>query len=320
MNARSAPMWWGLAGVAVAALVVVPLAVGDDDDGAAGFDGYIQSGTCADPSDELMVDLEGDDDAERRRALRRRRRGRRAGHPRLLRRPRGPRLQRRGDLHRPAVLDGDHRPRHRRRRSPAATSSSPTPTGSAKPAWRWCSCSRSGRAASRGSRPSSGPASSGSWTSRRPEPGSSSPPRPSPCRPRRQPGTRGTSRAGGASRRHDDLRVESESEDDYDVAPVRGRVRRGGRPRHGRVLRVGRCARLRSGRRLHRPGLLGGHRGPRIGPAGRVRRHPRTGRPTSSPRPGWRSCSSSRPVTPGCRATPSSIGWRCSVSSTSPRR
>ena len=41
----------------------MPLAVGDDDDGAAGFDGYIQSGTCADPSDELVVDLEGDDDA-----------------------------------------------------------------------------------------------------------------------------------------------------------------------------------------------------------------------------------------------------------------
>ena len=63
MNAGSAAMWWGLAAVAVAALMVVPLAVGDDDDGAAGFDGYIQSGTCAHPSDDFKVDLESDDGA-----------------------------------------------------------------------------------------------------------------------------------------------------------------------------------------------------------------------------------------------------------------
>lgn len=63
MNARSAPMWWGVAAVVVAALIVVPLAVGDDDEGAAGFDGYIQSGTCAAPSDEFTTDLEGADDA-----------------------------------------------------------------------------------------------------------------------------------------------------------------------------------------------------------------------------------------------------------------
>jgi hypothetical protein len=56
------PMWLGLAAVAVAALVIVPLVV-EDDEGAVGFDGYIQSGTCAEPSDDLVVDLESEDDA-----------------------------------------------------------------------------------------------------------------------------------------------------------------------------------------------------------------------------------------------------------------
>jgi hypothetical protein len=63
MNVRSGAMWWGLAGVAVAALLILPSALGGDDDGAAGFDGHIQSGTCALPSDELVVDLESEDGA-----------------------------------------------------------------------------------------------------------------------------------------------------------------------------------------------------------------------------------------------------------------
>ena len=63
MNVRSAPMWWGLAAVVIAALLVVPLVLGDDDAGAAGFDGYIQSGTCAQPSDDFVVDLESEDSA-----------------------------------------------------------------------------------------------------------------------------------------------------------------------------------------------------------------------------------------------------------------
>jgi hypothetical protein len=59
---RSAPAWLAVAGLTAAALVLVPL-VRDDDDDAAGFDGFIQSGTCAEPSDDLVVDLESDDDA-----------------------------------------------------------------------------------------------------------------------------------------------------------------------------------------------------------------------------------------------------------------
>jgi len=63
MNTRSGWLWWVVAAVVVAALVVVPLVVSDDDTGAEGFDGYVQSGTCASPSDEFVTDLEGADDA-----------------------------------------------------------------------------------------------------------------------------------------------------------------------------------------------------------------------------------------------------------------
>jgi len=63
MDERSAPRWLGLTGAAVAALVLLPLAVNDDDNGPAGFDGYVQSGTCASPTDELVVDLETEDGA-----------------------------------------------------------------------------------------------------------------------------------------------------------------------------------------------------------------------------------------------------------------
>jgi flavin reductase (DIM6/NTAB) family NADH-FMN oxidoreductase RutF len=62
MKAGSALLWWVLAGVAVAALLVVPLALADETEGAEGFDGFIQSGTCADPSDVVKVDLEGEGD------------------------------------------------------------------------------------------------------------------------------------------------------------------------------------------------------------------------------------------------------------------
>jgi hypothetical protein len=63
MNVRSAPMWWGLAAIAIAALLVVPLLVGDDDAGAAGFESYIQSGTCAQPSCDFVADLESEGSA-----------------------------------------------------------------------------------------------------------------------------------------------------------------------------------------------------------------------------------------------------------------
>jgi hypothetical protein len=62
MSERSGPMWLGLAGVAALVLVLLPLARGDDD-ADAGFDAYVQSGTCADPNDEFKVDLESDDDS-----------------------------------------------------------------------------------------------------------------------------------------------------------------------------------------------------------------------------------------------------------------
>ena len=64
---------------------------------------------------------------------------------------------------------------------------------------------------------------------------------------------------GRATRRPDDLRAELKSDGDHDVAPFARRVRRIGRTGHGRLLRRGRGARLRPGRRLHRPGLLAGH-------------------------------------------------------------
>jgi len=61
MSDRSAPIL-AVAGLAAAALIVLPLL--RDDEGATGFDGSIQSGTCADPTDDLVVDLEDEDDAD----------------------------------------------------------------------------------------------------------------------------------------------------------------------------------------------------------------------------------------------------------------
>jgi len=60
---RLAPLWWVLGAIALAALLVLPIARGNDDNTASGFDGYVQSGTCATPSGELRVSLEGADDA-----------------------------------------------------------------------------------------------------------------------------------------------------------------------------------------------------------------------------------------------------------------
>jgi len=51
--------WWAV-GAVLPALVVVPLVV--DAQEADGFDAYIQSGTCAAPTDRLQVKLEGDGD------------------------------------------------------------------------------------------------------------------------------------------------------------------------------------------------------------------------------------------------------------------
>ena len=62
MNTRPAVMWWGLAAVVVAGLLFVPIVLSNADDAPNGFEGYVQSGTCADPSDEFKADLESDDD------------------------------------------------------------------------------------------------------------------------------------------------------------------------------------------------------------------------------------------------------------------
>ena len=204
MNVGSTAIGWVLAAVGIG-LLVVPLVVGDDDAAAAGFSGYIQSGTCAQPSDEFEVDLESEDsayDVEPYVAVGD------DGEPVTLGYYGASGVPGFGlgcDLHRPAVLDGDRGRRHRRsrrlRRHPPprcrrVRGSGPGPGAAA---------ARSGRATrrtpSKGSLPSSGPRSSASWTSRRPGSGSSSPPDPSARRPKRLPGTTATSRAGGASRR-----------------------------------------------------------------------------------------------------------------------
>jgi hypothetical protein len=52
-------LWWTV-GAALPVLVVVPMVVGAQE--ADGFDAYIQSGTCAAPSDDLRVKLEADGD------------------------------------------------------------------------------------------------------------------------------------------------------------------------------------------------------------------------------------------------------------------
>lgn len=58
MKVSSTLVRWALAGLAASALVVVPSIVDAHDD--AGFDGYVQSGTCAAPTDDLRVKLDSD--------------------------------------------------------------------------------------------------------------------------------------------------------------------------------------------------------------------------------------------------------------------
>ena len=210
MNVRSAPMWWGLAAVVVAALLVVPLVVGDDDDGAAGFDGYIQSGTCAQPSDDFTADLESEDDAydvEPYVAVGD------DGEPVTL-----------GYYGAPGVPGFGLAAIYTDQQFSMVITDPDTDDAVAcgdilRPDADRVRGSRPGRGAAapgrverrrRGRGHRAGHASSASWTSRRPGFGSSSPPTPSACRPKRQPGTRATSRAGSASRRAGDVRVELE--------------------------------------------------------------------------------------------------------------
>jgi hypothetical protein len=61
MKTSSAAMWWGLAAVVVCGLLFVPIVLSNADDAPNGFEGYVQSGTCADPSDEFKADLESED-------------------------------------------------------------------------------------------------------------------------------------------------------------------------------------------------------------------------------------------------------------------
>jgi flavin reductase (DIM6/NTAB) family NADH-FMN oxidoreductase RutF len=61
INTRSTSVWGGLVGIAATALVVVPLVSAHD---GTGFDGYIQSGTCAEPTADLVVNLDGEGDRD----------------------------------------------------------------------------------------------------------------------------------------------------------------------------------------------------------------------------------------------------------------
>ena len=169
----------------------------DDDAGAAGFDAYIQSGTCAQPSDDFVVDLESEDtayDVEPYVAV-----GETASRSpsvtTALRRPGFGLAAIYTDQQFSMVISdpdtddavacGDIlRPDADRFGEAGLAVVQLLPVGSRT---------------SKGSRPSSGPLSSASSTSRRPGVGSP-PPTPSACRTKRQ-GTRATSRAGGASRR-----------------------------------------------------------------------------------------------------------------------
>ena len=63
MDGRTSRTWLGVIGLAVVALIVVPVALRDDNNSAAGFDGHIQSGTCTHPGDEVVVDFESEEDA-----------------------------------------------------------------------------------------------------------------------------------------------------------------------------------------------------------------------------------------------------------------
>jgi hypothetical protein len=58
-----APVWLALVAVAAVALLLVP-AVSDEDEGGPGFEGFIRSGTCAEPTDDLVVDFESDEDSD----------------------------------------------------------------------------------------------------------------------------------------------------------------------------------------------------------------------------------------------------------------
>ena len=60
MNVGSTSIGWVVAAVGIG-LLVVPVIRGGDDDGAAGFSSYIQSGTCAEPDDAFIADVDGDD-------------------------------------------------------------------------------------------------------------------------------------------------------------------------------------------------------------------------------------------------------------------
>jgi hypothetical protein len=57
---RSRTRRWWIVGAALPALVIVPMVVEAQE--ADGFDGYIQSGTCAAPTDDLRVKLDSDGD------------------------------------------------------------------------------------------------------------------------------------------------------------------------------------------------------------------------------------------------------------------
>jgi hypothetical protein len=56
-------VWLAVAAVAAMALLLVAVFT-DEDEGGTGFEGFIQSGTCEHPTDDLAVDFESDEDAD----------------------------------------------------------------------------------------------------------------------------------------------------------------------------------------------------------------------------------------------------------------
>jgi hypothetical protein len=56
-------VWLALLAVGAVALLLVSV-VSDEDEGGPGFEGFIQSGTCSEPTDDLAIDFESDEDAD----------------------------------------------------------------------------------------------------------------------------------------------------------------------------------------------------------------------------------------------------------------
>ena len=299
--------------LSASALLVASLVRDDDDAGAAGFDAYIQSGTCAQPSDDYVVDVESEDtayDVEPYVAV-----GEASRSPSVTTAPRASRLRSRCDLHRPAVLDGDLRPRHRRRRRLRRH-----PPARCRPV-------RGGGPAvvqllPVGSSDVEGVAAIERATLEREL--DITPTRvriilstdPVSVPDEAAAGYEGYVQGGRCESPPGEVRVELKSQDEYDVTPFKAVSADTGDPvtvaSYGSPGAPGFGLAAPTPIRTSRWSSRTPNRASRPRAATFSKRTP-----TSSWRPDRRSCRSCRPVTPGCRDTPSWIGWGCSVSSTS---